>query len=158
MEPTRAETAVSSWLKAVLNSLPQGTAIEDSEALRELESALEFFLSAELAKSYPAWRYESLDAFRFSVARKVAADEAEFIGLCLLISDQCWTPLHLRLRAASRNDTIDSLDLKLGEAGPGPGGMTRTPYGSSKEATLLHGLAARVESVEWAYAIRRGAA
>ena len=157
MTSTNAEVTVVSRLRALLVPLAIGSTIEESDTFREFQSALELLLPAELAVSYPWWRGESLDAFRFSVARKVASTEAEFVGLCLLIS-QCWTPLHLRLRVSSQNDTIERLDLKLGEAGSGVGGMSTTPYGSSRETKLLYGLATRLEAIEWVYAVRRGAA
>lgn len=158
MALTKAEYAASVSLRTLLGPLLSGSTIEDSDTLGEFKSALEIFLPSELAKSYAWWRGESLDAFRFSVARKVGPDEAEFVGLGLLISDQSWTPLHLRLRVASQDERIDWLELKLGESGSGSGGIVRTPDGAKHEAKVLHRLATRLESIDWAYAIQRGTA
>jgi ribosomal protein S18 acetylase RimI-like enzyme len=112
---SKAEEIASRCLRTVLLPLPSGAAIPESEAFVELQSALEIFLPAALAERYVLWRYESIDAFRFSVARKTGPDEAELIGLCLLITDQIWTAMHLRLRLASSGDRIDWMELKLGQ-------------------------------------------
>jgi hypothetical protein len=154
----RAEEIACSRLRAILDPLALGASIDDSEAFQDFQSALELVLPVALAESYAWWRNESLDAFRFSIARKLGPGEAEFVGLCLLISDQSWTPIHLRLRVSSRSDTFESLALDVGERGSGPGGMARTPYGSSQEAKLLHSVAPRLDSIDWAYSTERGAA
>jgi len=88
-----AEKIVSQELRAILARVVTGAPIEHSEQLDQFQSALEFFLTEELG-----WPQESFDAFRFAVARKVAPEEAEFVGLALLITDQAWTPIHLWLR------------------------------------------------------------
>ena len=158
MSAMTAEAVASSRLREILGAVPLGGAIQRSDALRDFESALERLLPAELTTSYSWWRGESLDAFQFTVARKTASLEAEFIGLCLLISDQSWTPLHLRMRVADHDNLVAFLELKLGEAGSGPGGMLRTPYGSTRETKVLDRLAGRIDAIDWAYTIERGAA
>src|SRR5262245_64679223 len=106
---SKVEAVVSQELRAILAPLATGAPIEDSERLVELQIALELFLPEELG-----WRDESFDAFRFAVARKVAPDEAEFVGLALFISDQAWTPIHLRLRLSPDSDQIAALDCRVG--------------------------------------------
>jgi len=151
-----AEKIASRSLRAVLASLSPGSLIEDSDDFDIFQSALERVIPATLEAAYPWWRHESLDGFRFAVARKLRPEAAEFIGLCLLITDQTWTPLHLRVRIALQSDNIEWLDCKLGESGSGSGGLMRTPYGSSRENKLLYSVADRLESIPWAYTIAVG--
>ena len=153
---SRAEEIASRCLRAVLTPLSPGSSIEDSDEFRTFQSAMEYVIPSALQEKYPWWRYESLDAFRFAVARKLGPEEAELIGLCLLISDQTWTPLHLRLRVSALSDSIEWLDCRLGEPGEGNGGMVRTPYKSTGETKLLSSVAQRLGSISWTYTITRG--
>ncbi len=138
-------------LRAALAPLAVGSCVETSDDRQSFESALELLIPAWLQDKYPWWRHEGVDAFRFTVARKVGPSEAEFIGLCLLISDQSWTPMHLRLRVSSDEEAVDSLQCKVGEVGEGLGGLARTPYGSTRESKVLHSVAERIEAITWAY-------
>ena len=153
---SKAEEIASRCLRAVLAPLSPGSEIEDSDTFSTFQSALARVIPSTLEEAYSWWRYESLDAFRFVVARKLGPEEAEFVGLCLLITDQTWTPLHLRLRIAPQSDNIEWLECKLGESGTGNGGMLRTPYGSTSDTKLLYSVVDRLESISWAYTITRG--
>jgi len=104
---SKAEKIASRCLRAILAPISVGADTEDSDDFSDFQSAMEYVIQSILEKEYPWWRWESLDAFSFAVARKTGAEEAEFIGLCLLITDQTWTPFHLRLRVASQGDTIE---------------------------------------------------
>jgi hypothetical protein len=152
---TNAEEIASRCLREMLTPLVSGSTLEDSEIFRGFQSALELLIPAELARTYEWWRYESLDAFRLCIARKLGSCEAELVGLCLLISDQSWTSFHLRIRIAPHSNMLERLDLNLGEIGTGRGGMQLTPYGSRNETILLSSLASRLESIQWAYSVTR---
>lgn len=152
---SRGEEIASRCLRAMLAPISAGSAIEDSDDFNTFQSALERVIPSSLEVEYPWWQYESLDGFRFAVARKLGPKEAEFIGLCLLITDQTWTPLHVRLRIASQNDHIEWLDCRVGESGTGNGGMVRTPYGASRETKLLYSVVNRLDSIPWAYKVTR---
>ncbi len=147
---SKAETIVSQELRAILAPLDTGASIPHSEWLLKLQSALEFFLPAELG-----WRHESFDAFRFVIARKVTCDEAEFAGLALLISDQTWTPIHLWLRLSPDSDRITSLDCRVGEPGEGAEGLVRIPYASGLADKILYSLPERVGAIDWVYRAAR---
>jgi hypothetical protein len=152
------EKIASRCLRAILAPLSAGDAIEDSDDFSDFQSAMERVIPSILEGEYQWWRYESLDGFQFAIARKVGPEEAEFFGLCLLISDQTWTPLCLRLRIAPQSENIEWLVCRLGESGTGNGDMVRTPYGSYRETTrLLRSVVDRLETIEWAYTITRGA-
>ena len=152
-EPPRAERIACQSLRAALSLLPVGSSIEPSEDRKSFQSALEYVIPARLKREYSWWRYESVDGFLFTVARKVGPLEAEFVGLCLLISDQSWTPLHVRLRVSADDDAFESLECRVGEVGDGNGGMVRTPYGSTRESKVLHSVAQRLDSISWAYTL-----
>ena len=141
---------------AVLSSLRVGDKIDDSEDFRTFLSALARFLPECLSENHPsAWRSESLDAFRFALTRKVGRDEAELLGVCLLISDQTWTPFRALLKASSTDAGLERVDFTLGETDTLGRGMVRMPYASSKLTELLFRLANRPESVDWTYSFKR---
>jgi hypothetical protein len=154
--PSRPEEVANRCLLAVLTNLRVGDNIEDSEDFRSFQSALERFLPECLAEKYPSpWSYESLDAFRFALARKIGADEAEFLGICLFISDQTWTPFRALLKASSTDGELEKVDFALGEADEFGRGIVRMPYASSRLTELLFRLANRPESVDWTYSFKR---
>jgi hypothetical protein len=137
-----------------LAPLPTGAAIEDSEDFTAFQSALEGLIPSVLAEAYAYWQYEGLDGFRFVVARKASPAEAVFIGLCLSVGNQSWMALHLCLRLAPQNDSIDWLECKLGESKNGH--LVEVPYGSTGETKLLYSVLNRLESIQWTYRITRG--
>lgn len=147
----RTEAVASQCLRASLAPLSAGASIEKSEEFLAFQSALERFLPAELG-----WEGESFDAFRFVRAQKVAPDEAEFIGLALLISDQSWIPIHLRLRISPDSDQIAFLDCRVGEPGDGALGLETIPYRSGSVNKVLHRLPEQIESMLWVYRATRG--
>jgi hypothetical protein len=154
---SRAEEIASRCLRAILANISTGSTIEYSDDFRWFQSALERVIPSILEDEYEWWRWENLDGFSFAVARKTGPEEAEFIGLCILMSDQTWTPIHLRLRVASQSDNIEWLVCRLGESGTGNGGMLRTPDGTANETKLSYSIVNRLESIPWAYRVTRGA-
>lgn len=149
MRPS-VESLVSAQLRTVLADLGEGAAIPASPAFQELQDALEVWVPSLLG-----WRYEGLDAFRFASARKLTDLSAEFLGICLLISDQTWTPLHLRVTLAPSADSFDSVQCSLGEPGSGPNGLLRVPFTSKKADALLASLPSRAGEIPWVFAITR---
>ena len=146
------ESLVSARLRTVLAALGDSAAIPASSAFQELQDALESWVPALLG-----WRHESIDAFRFASARKVSNLTAEFLGLCLLISDQTWTPLHLRITLAPSTDSVASVQCDLGEPGIGASGLLRLPFASKAADTLLASLPSRVHEFPWVFVMSRSA-
>jgi hypothetical protein len=149
---TREETAAKA-LRALLLKRPVGFSFLDDAAwddLRRVESSLEFFLPEVLAKIYSDWERESLDGFYFTVARKTDEFAAEFFGLCIIITDQTLTPIHLCLEIAENHDEVTRLECRLGELGEN--GMVRTPYRlkpiADKRVIALDGW---VDRIDWVY-------
>lgn len=149
MRPS-VESLVGARLRKVLAALGEGAAIPASSAFEELQDALEVWVPALLG-----WRYESIDAFRFASARKLTDLSAEFLGLGLLISDQTWTPLYLRVTLARSADSFDSVQCSLGEPGTGAGGLLRVPFTSKKADVLLASLPSRAGEIPLVFAITR---
>jgi hypothetical protein len=153
---SRAEQSISRSLRAILADLPDGASIADSEQFREALSGLEFFLPHQvLNEIYPEWNYESLDGILPLGARKRGEGEAEIVGLCILISDQTLTPLHVRLQVAASTDEVSWLECRLGERGKH--GMVRTPYESSSAvAKRLYALNGKPDLIDWVYKVEFG--
>jgi hypothetical protein len=147
------EKAIAKSLRSCLADLAVGASIENSKEFQQLLRGLEFFLPAVLSKVYYHWKYESMDGLYLAVARKTAPREAELIGLCILISDQTLTPIHVRIRASEFEDQIEWLECKVGESGEGKGRMVRLPYDSSKQGKLLVTLPDRLYTLDWAYQV-----
>ena len=152
---TKAEKIASGCLRDVLAPMTIGAAIKDSDDFSMFQGALEFLIPRMLRKKYDWWEKESLDGFRFVVARKTSPEEAEFIGIGLLITDQAWTPLHLRLRLSKQSDRFEWIECKLGELENGNSKMKRIPYESSEVTKILHSMESRLEAIVWAYSIAR---
>jgi len=146
---SRAEQIVSSNLRVILGPLAQGDTINDSENFRIVLSGLEYFIPAVLGDKYHFWKGESLDGFYLTKASKTTENEAELIGMCILISDQTLTPFHIRLRVAAYKDEIEWLNCRLGERREGV--LLKIPYGSSKWGKYMYNL--EVNSIDWVYEV-----
>jgi hypothetical protein len=152
---SRAEQSISRLLRAILTDLPNGANIVDSEQFRGVLSGLEYFVPEVLGEVHPEWNYEGLDGILPLVARKTRQGEAEIFGLCIIISDQTVTPIHLSLQVSSSVDAVSWLECRLGEAGPH--GMMRTPYELlNSTSKRLHALECRSDMIDWVYKVAFG--
>lgn len=114
---------------------------------------LELFLPALLRARFAEWTRESLDGFRIASARKVGPSAIELAGICILISDQTVTPFFAHFVVSSDGSSISAYRVRLGEAGHGPLGISGPDCNSSGARRLLEGLATRMESMRWIYAV-----
>jgi hypothetical protein len=153
---SRAEESISRSLRAILADLPEGVSIGDSEQFREGLSSLALFLPDQvLSQIYTDWNHESLDGILPLLARKTGEGEAEIFGLCILISDQTLTPLHVRLQVAASTNEVSWLECRLGERGRH--GMVRTPYESASAVSKrLYALDGKAELIDWVYKVTFG--
>jgi hypothetical protein len=153
------EERVANSLRALLHKKRIGFNLlndeEASERLRELLGCLEFFIPEVLRGIYPEWDRESLDGFDLTVARKTDEFEAEFFGLCILISDQSLTPIHVCLQIDAAANEVTWLECRLGELGDH--GLVRTPY-NRLHAALRRVLAlnGRADQIDWVYKVAFG--
>ena len=148
-----SESTICRRLRPILSALPLQAAIDSTDAFREALSSLEWFLPDVLQETHPEWRNESLDGICPSIARKTGDNEIEIIGVCILISDQTMTPLHVRLQLDPVEDAVSWLECRLGKSTPE--GMLRVPYTHEFEMKGLHVLN-RLDSVDWAYHVGFG--
>lgn len=149
------EQRLARSLRRLLAPLPNGSPINESPELYDIECGFEYYLPTVLFEVHPEWKWESFDGFLFKVARKIGPGEVEFLGWCILISDQTVTPIHIQLQVSENKDEIEWLVLKVGERQPGTNTMTRLPYPSlTKKVMLL--LEQRLDDVDWYYVVGFG--
>ena len=144
------EELAAQYLRLALRDVREGDQIPPSGALTQLHSTLELFLPLMMRESDPAhWRLEAFDAFRFPVARKTGPCEAELRGAGLLLSDETWTPIELRLRAAA---DADSIAWASGRVGDRRVPAEQRPAATSDLGDLLASVSEQPGKIEWAYA------
>lgn len=152
---TKAEQCLSRSLRTLLAELPNRASILASEHLLDLYGGLEYFLPQVLRRTYPEWEQESLDGFRSLEARKTGEMAVELFGLCILISDQTLTPIHLQIQASNNADEVTWLECKLGEASEQ--GMVRTPWPNGNATNkLVEALGGRADEITWVYTVSCG--
>ena len=146
------EELAAQYLRLSLHGIGEGEAIPESAARGQMESALELYLPLMLrGADANHWRFEAFDGFQFPVARKTGPLEAEFRGAGLLLSDQTWTPVQVRIRAAAESDTIAWGQCQVGDRLVGK--AERPPHDSSKLGKLLATVCEHPDTVEWAFAV-----
>jgi hypothetical protein len=158
---SNAEQCVSRSLRTIVADLPNESSIVSytpegmfSKRLLDFFNSLEFYLPEFLRRTFPEWEHESLDGFCPLVARKIGDAGVEMIGLCILITDQSLTPIHLHIQASSTIDEVSWLRCKLGEACEH--GMRRTPWSRDSKHELVRALERRADTIAWVYDVGFG--
>lgn len=113
---------------------------------------LELLIPIWLRAKYPEWEPESIDGFLFSTVRKSGEFSAALRGTCILISDQSMTPFSADL-CIEDGQTLRPVQVRIGEAGGGPLGISGPKYGSTKAKELLLDLESRIADIQWEYEI-----
>ena len=116
----------------------------------DLFTTLEYLLPALLRRDHPEWKHESLDGLSLARAVRSAQRSAEFLGTCILITDQTVTPFALEVTLGSEPE-IESLRLRLGEPGGGQLGISGPPCNSGAASTLRMLLPDRIDDVDWSF-------
>ncbi|MCK4999082.1 MAG: hypothetical protein KAS23_06095 [Anaerohalosphaera sp.] len=151
---TNGEQRYAGILRTILNQSLTNKEIEESSEFLDFLGWMERFIPAMLSEVYSQWKFESIDAFRSARIQKNRVNELEFLGQCLLISDQTWIPIHFRIQVSSEGERIDYFQCYLGKKGDGQGELERIPYRSSKLANKqLNALCDCYDSIEWVYKI-----
>lgn len=146
----KAEQHLSRHLRTALTGAPIGSDIADGSHFREISSGLEFFLPSVLREIYPVeWQREGLDGVLPIFARKTRELEMEILGLCILISDQSLTPIHLLIQIAPSQDEVSFLECKLGEREGTE--LRRIPYGQGRMGKEFVELAGRAATIDWVF-------
>ncbi len=146
------EAKVASELSAILEEISVESAL-GLEPSADLFYLLELYIPQLLSRRYSEWKKESLDGFFLANARKIGSETAEFVGLCILISDQTVTPVLIRLTLTSLRDSIAAYQVFLGEPGGGHLGISGPPCNSPHAQRLLDTVSARLNNIRWSYAI-----
>jgi len=148
---SQLEEIVCRSLRTLLKGVPIGGSVADSGNLQDLLSGLEFFIPEVFGELNRDWDDE-LDGFIPVMARKTANQEVEIFGLCILITDQTLTPIHLQLQISPTSDEVSWLQCRLGERGEQ--GMVRLPYGSrNRAAKRLYAFEGKEDMIDWVYKI-----
>lgn len=126
-EVERLALLVAADLSELIHDVPVGAAFEVPP--EGLCWGLEFYLPALLSQRYAECERMSLDGIFPLRATRTAADGAELIGLCMLLSPNLVTAFRLRIRLSVGGDTVAGVRLELGERADGSGsaGWTGTP-------------------------------
>jgi len=117
---------------------------------------LEWFVPQLLRKHYSEWERESIDGWFASVGTKTGSRSARFAGTCILITDQTVTPFLLELSVSRERDSIDSVEVSLGETGGGHLGISGPKCNTKEADALLANLRSRLGRIQWRYAASRG--
>ncbi|WP_299484466.1 hypothetical protein [Acaryochloris sp. IP29b_bin.137] len=125
----------------MLAPLPVNAPIPESEAFRDTLSTLEYFIPEVLREVYDEWKYESLDGVLTGLALKTNDYAAEIAGLGIILSDQTYTPLYVRLKLLPDKDEVAWFDCNLGEV---------NPRGRSKKMDTM-AVVDRLNRIEWSY-------
>jgi len=148
----RLDSKLTVELTSVLRELPVGSHFHvlPSDVLCY---CLELFLPRRLRERYPEWKRESLDGIFVARAVKTGARTAEFVGTCVLMTDQTVTPFVVELEVAEPNGSVTVQRLKLGEPGSGPLRISG-PEANSKDAErLLASAVERINEIAWSYVL-----
>jgi hypothetical protein len=147
---SRLQRSISRSLRKILADIPKGASIPESKQFHDIMGDLEFFLPAVLRVIYSEWNQESLDGVFPILARKTGDVEVEILGVCIIISDQRYTPFHLRLQIGASADEVYWFECRLGERGPHGMQTTPSPFltGLKKRINALEG---RADQLEWVY-------
>ncbi|HZV00749.1 MAG TPA: hypothetical protein VFF73_28800 [Planctomycetota bacterium] len=157
MPRIESESHLARALDRILVGLTVGATIDvEATEFRDVAVALEYFLPAVLQLEHAF--SDSFDGFRFAVARKSGPRLAEFLGLALLITDQSWIPMDLQIELVARLPAVRSVTCRVGEVGAGVLGLETIPWGRPEADTLLAGLLARRDTINWAFETHAGPA
>ncbi len=142
----RLEAIVASELSVLLEQHSVGSAL-NVEPSAGLLASLELYIPSLLSRYYPEWKNETLDGFFLETAQRIDSITAEFIGVCILMSDQTLTPIFISLTLSTLHNSIASYRVFLGELGSGHLGISRP-----REKVLMTTVA-RLKNIKWSYRI-----
>lgn len=149
------ESGLARELAAVLSLSDLEGGAYDRPEFRSLMGSLERFVPSVLSRLYSEWKFESLDGFSFRLVRRLTQRRLELAGLCLLISDQSWTPFHMQLQHDAAIDEIEWMRCRLGVWGESPRQMIRMPWDTPDER-VTHEVVENPDEFEWVFTVMLG--
>lgn len=147
---SNAERIADEALRTALAGAEVAASIDGAPRFEKLLSALDWFVPEILHQRYEHWRWEGLDGIRVGSATKTGERQAEVLGLCCLIQDQTWTPIHVQLRHVGVGQGIEWMACRVGAPGTGHRGLLRLP--DDKVGRLAPSRVAEdPEAIDWVY-------
>lgn len=128
-----------------------GDDLADAEHCAELAEALCWFVPECLRWKYPEWRWESLDGIELSFIRVSGKSELELAGNCILITDQTWTAIYVKLRSFDPANGVDWIDCRVGEVDEQTGEMIQDIYGSDAAIKRRLVMKDRLDDIRWKF-------
>jgi hypothetical protein len=153
---SKAEASAANKLRSILDRTSVSTSLLDGGELRELLSALEWFLpQVPGSGDFRFWSYEGLDGIYPLRTDVISSRSIEIYGLALLISDQTLIPLYARLAASDDGEAIAWVHCKMGELDRGAERrLIRVPYEHLNRE--MRKLRDRADPIAWAFTALRG--
>jgi len=157
-----AEREVASLLRRALDGASVGASLlgprsAGAPALEASDAALGRFLEEVLAAHGDGSLAVVLDGVLLADARKTGPEEADLLGLVVLLDDQTYRPLRARLRVHPTEDAIAHVVLELGGVAWRPRGWGRGRSGADAADVMSRGLIEDPTSVPWDTHVERPA-
>jgi hypothetical protein len=176
---TKGEECLAKSVRTLLGRVTTGDKIEESDDFREFLCDLEWYIPEVLREIHSEWKTESLDAVFPLVTRKTGEREVVVFGQCILITDQTFTPIYVKLQIHSSEDKVTWLECKLGETDPrgklhtkfctpssiikkyrlphhSPNSKSRNKYYLEGMIKQLYSLEGKEDLIDWAYMVTFG--
>lgn len=143
------EKSICLLIRPILNTVEPGNGIADSESLRKVLSHLEIYLTLKLRDKYKDWIYESIDGIYTYNIKKVDREQFQFIGMCVLTTDQSVIPIYVDAKLSEFEEEFEMLDCKIGEHGKN--GLMKIPFDSNQWRKKIYAMDA--DFIKWYYTI-----
>ncbi|MBL9089432.1 MAG: hypothetical protein JNM10_20000 [Planctomycetia bacterium] len=149
-----AEREVARALRCALEGVAVGASLlgprpSGAPALEASGAALGRFLEEVLAAHGDGSRAPVLDGVLLAGAHRTGPNEADLLGLGVLLEDQTYQPLRVRLRVHPTEDAIAHVVVDVGGVAWRPRGWGRGRSGPDAADVLLRGLIEDPASVPW---------
>jgi len=113
--PSRTDAATTHGLRAVLAQARNQAIAPDSPAVRELLSALEWFISEVCGVHSESVAFDGIDGVHPLVTRTPTPQSVELYGLCNLLPDSRLAPIYVHASPAPTEDRILWVVCKIGD-------------------------------------------
>jgi hypothetical protein len=148
------ESSLFEMVHRCLDEVGPNAEVEGTTALKNLCVAVEYYVPKLLREIHQKWRREGLDGVLPCLARSPGKLEFELFAVAILMSDQTYTPLHVRLKLTPDFAGIEWLECRIGCEGPD--GMERQSEASVSKMIYELAHTGRCDRLRWAYEVGIG--
>lgn len=148
------DSPLCALVRRCLDEVARNAAVEGTATLRDLCVAMEYYVPELLRDIHQQWRWGSLDGVVPCLARSPSELEFELFAVAILMSDQTYTPLHVRLKLTPDRAGIEWLECRIGCEGPR--GMLRQSEASASKMIYELAHTGRCDRLRWAYEVGIG--